>query len=65
MLKPYLLRTLRDEDGAATVDWVVLTGALLILGMLVVGAVARGVNDTSGGLGAVLTAGEVPAIRFQ
>ena len=31
-----------DEDGAVTVDWVVLTAAIVLLGLLVGGAVRTG-----------------------
>ena len=34
-----------DEDGAVTVDFVVLTAAIVILGMLVGSAVTRGATD--------------------
>ena len=30
-----MLKMLRDEDGAVTVDWVVLTAAVVMLGMLI------------------------------
>lgn len=43
-------RFARDEDGAVTVDWVVLTAALVGLGVLVVNTVASGVLDTSRGI---------------
>ncbi|MEM1236088.1 MAG: hypothetical protein AAGI10_03890 [Pseudomonadota bacterium] len=35
----------RDEDGAVTVDWVVLTAALVALGILVLGTVSGGIED--------------------
>ncbi|KPQ09888.1 MAG: hypothetical protein HLUCCA09_02220 [Rhodobacteraceae bacterium HLUCCA09] len=38
----------KDEDGAVTVDWVVLTAALVGLGILVIGAVRTGLTDLSG-----------------
>ena len=45
----------RDEDGAVTVDWVVLTSATVGLGVAVLATVAGGVNDIgetiSGNLG--------------
>lgn len=34
----------RDEDGAVTVDWVVLTAAIVGLGIAVISTVAGGVN---------------------
>ncbi len=37
----------RDEDGAVTVDWVVLTAAIVGLGIAVYTVVAPGINDLS------------------
>ncbi|MEM0937854.1 MAG: hypothetical protein AAF865_04620 [Pseudomonadota bacterium] len=37
----------RDEDGAVTVDWVVLTAALVGLGIAVLAAVETGLSDLS------------------
>ena len=37
----------RDEDGAVTVDWVVLTAAIVGLGIAVLAAVSGGVEDLS------------------
>ena len=65
MLTHHLTRTIRDEDGAVTVDWVVLTAATLLLGVGVAGFVAEGATDTSSGMGAVLSSAEIPAIRFE
>ncbi|WP_210530202.1 hypothetical protein [Rubellimicrobium arenae] len=36
---------LSDESGAVTVDWVVLTAAIVGLGVLVLGSVRTGAND--------------------
>ena len=36
-----------DEDGAVTVDWVVLTAALVGLGIAVLAAVETGLDDLS------------------
>ncbi len=36
-----------DEDGAVTVDWVVLTAALVGLGIAVLATVTGGVSDIS------------------
>lgn len=38
---------IRDEDGAVTVDWVVLTAAIVGLGIAVYGVVSGGVEDLS------------------
>lgn len=44
-----------DEDGAVTVDFVVLTAAIVVLGLAVGGAVSRGAtglaNDIENSLG--------------
>lgn len=42
-----LLRFAIDEDGAVTVDWTVMTGAVVGLGLAVTGVVAVGVEDLS------------------
>ena len=55
-----LYRVAKDEDGAVTVDWVVLTGAIVGLGLAVIGTVGSGALDYSSGIGAYLTAATVP-----
>ncbi len=50
---------LNDEDGAVTVDWVVLTAAIVGLGFAVISTVAGGALDQSTGLGAHLGARSV------
>ncbi len=43
-----LIKSFRnDEDGAVTVDWVVLTAAIVGLGIAVLAAVSGGVEDLS------------------
>jgi Flp pilus assembly pilin Flp len=37
----------RDEDGAVTVDWVVLTAAIVGLGIAVIMAVGPGINNAA------------------
>ncbi|MBE2277640.1 MAG: hypothetical protein IAE87_15260 [Rhodobacteraceae bacterium] len=37
----------KDEDGAVTVDWVVLTAAVVGLGLIVIGAIEGSVTDLS------------------
>ena len=46
---------LRNEDGAVTVDWVVLTAAIVGLGIAVIASVANGALNHSTGLGAYLS----------
>lgn len=43
-------RFLEAEDGAVTVDWVVLTAAIVGLGVLVITIIAGGALDHTSGL---------------
>jgi len=45
-----------DEDGAVTVDWVVLTAAIVGLGLAVMVSVRGGATDLAGDIGTNLTA---------
>ncbi|MEP3026294.1 MAG: pilus assembly protein [Pseudoruegeria sp.] len=47
-----------DEDGAVTVDWVVLTAALVGLGIAVLSTVATGVDNVNTDLSASFTSGQ-------
>ena len=47
------------EDGAVTVDWVVLTGMVVGLGFAVLTSIAGGALDHSNGLGAHLDTRDV------
>ena len=40
----------RDEDGAVTVDWVVLTAAIVGLGIAILATVSGGVQDLAGAI---------------
>ncbi|WP_417273352.1 Flp family type IVb pilin [Celeribacter halophilus] len=51
----------RDEDGAVTVDWVVLTAAIVGLGIAVLTSVGDGVMDLSDAIEKNLTDTEVKA----
>lgn len=44
-------RFFKDEDGAVTVDWVVLTAAIVGIGIAVISTVGNGALDYSTGLG--------------
>jgi len=44
-----------DEDGAVTVDFVVLTAAIVVLGLAVGTAVSNGANGLANNIGASLT----------
>ncbi|MBI1415885.1 MAG: hypothetical protein GC146_01555 [Limimaricola sp.] len=45
----------RVQDGAVTVDWVVLTAAIVGLGVAVITTVGQGATNKSTGLGAALS----------
>ncbi len=45
-----------DEDGAVTVDWVVLTAAIVGLGIAVLASVSGGAQNLAGDIGTELTA---------
>jgi len=50
---------IRSEDGAVTVDWVVLTAAVVGLGVAVVVTVANGTLSHSSGLNKYLANADV------
>lgn len=52
----FLTRFAKDEDGAVTVDWVVLTGAIIGLSLAVIATISDGALDYSTGLGQNLSA---------
>jgi len=58
-MKSTLVRFLKDEDGAVTVDWVVLTAAIVGMGIAVITTVSAGALDQANGLGANLDAKSV------
>ncbi|WP_424978042.1 hypothetical protein [Leisingera sp. S232] len=45
----------KDEDGAVTVDWVVLTAAVAALAGVAYTSVAQGVDDVADATGTALT----------
>lgn len=51
-----------DESGAVTVDWVVLTAAIVGLGIAVLSTVKTGVDDLAGDIKDALTAAEVKSL---
>lgn len=44
-----------DESGAVTVDWVVLTAAVVVISLAVVGVIRSGVETTSTRINNVMT----------
>jgi Flp pilus assembly pilin Flp len=59
MIMTKLNKFLAEEDGAVTVDWVVLTAAIIGLGLVVIAAIAAGMTNVSTGVGASLNNGTV------
>ena len=53
-LKNRIRRFRRNEDGAVTVDWVVLTAAIVGLGVALLALIAEAGTDKSESLGAHL-----------
>lgn len=45
----------KDEDGAVTVDWVVLTAAIVGLGIAVIAAIKPGLNSAATSINSNLT----------
>jgi Flp pilus assembly pilin Flp len=54
-----------DEDGAVTVDWVVLTAGILAFGVVVAVSITNGATETSGSLGNRMSEAQVPEVRWQ
>mgnify|MGYP001025518266 FL=1 len=48
----------KSESGAVTVDWIVLTAAIVLLGGAVVGAVQTGAVSAAGGISTAMTGAE-------
>lgn len=61
---PRMSSFLKSEDGAVTVDWVVLTAAVVGLAIGVVTLVVQGATDTSASLGATLTNATPPEVNL-
>ena len=54
------IATFRDnEDGAVTVDWVVLTAAIVGLGVALLALIANGATDNAEGLGAHMSSQQI------
>lgn len=50
----YLKRFMAEEEGAVTVDWVVLTSAIVGLAVALMATIGEGALDKSTGVGAFL-----------
>lgn len=49
----------RREDGAVTVDWVVLTAFIIGMSLLIIAGILNAATDPADSLGAYLTAEDV------
>ncbi|TNC47812.1 hypothetical protein FHG66_15690 [Rubellimicrobium rubrum] len=65
MSRNFICRFSRDENGAVTVDWVVLTAGLIIFGVLVASSIIGGATNMSTGMGAKLGEAEVPQVSWD
>ena len=54
-MKALIKNFVADESGAVTVDWVVLTAAIVGLGIAVMSSVSTGLQDLSGDIENQLT----------
>ena len=60
------IKTFRaDEDGAVTVDWVVLTAAIVGLGIAVLAAVKTGTVNMATDIGTNMDDAKVPTLAFN
>ena len=55
-MRTMISRFFKSESGAVTVDWVVLTGFLTGLGIVVITVVVNGATDNATGVGAFVAA---------
>ncbi|RYH05459.1 pilus assembly protein [Tropicimonas sp. IMCC6043] len=56
----HLIKSFRsDEDGAVTVDWVVLTAAIVGLGIATLAVISGGVEDLSGDISNQLAVSQI------
>ncbi len=59
-MNTFFSKFIRDEDGAITVDFVVMTAAICILGFLVLSAISVGAVDLTNDIVAALANVPVP-----
>ena len=60
----YIKNFAKSESGAVTVDWVVLTAAIVGLGLAVMAVVSSGVENLSGDIETSLTNQNVTSYDF-
>jgi len=54
---------LADENGAVTVDWVMLTAGIVLLGVLVVGGIQLALDDAASGISISIVSGTASALN--
>lgn len=59
-MRQFFMNFRNDEDGAVTVDWVVLTAAIVALGLVVGTSVRGGTTTLAADLGADMIAQVTP-----
>jgi len=59
-----LRKFVQSEDGAITVDWMLLTAALLTLGIAVGVSVSNGAEEMAENTGEVLGTADIPEVTF-
>jgi len=60
-MNTFIKNFLNDEDGAVTVDWVVLTAAVVALGIGAISAISGSVDTLASDISASVTAGDATA----
>ena len=53
-----ILNFARDEDGAVTVDWVVLTAAVVVLSLAITVAIKPAITGTTNNIAGSITAAQ-------
>ena len=61
----HLIKFFKAEDGAVTVDWVVLTGGVLAFGLVVTALIAEGATQQSGSIGVAMSNAAVQPVVFD
>ncbi len=54
-MKKFLNAFAKDEDGAVTVDWVVLTAAIVGIALAVIAVIRGGLNDAANDINTALS----------
>ncbi|MBL4806714.1 MAG: hypothetical protein JKY31_05410 [Rhodobacteraceae bacterium] len=53
----FLRRLVKDDNGAVTVDWVVLTAVVVLLGVAVLSVIGPSLTDTASEISVVIETG--------